>query len=1141
MHIQTTPAFQRIAFIWVRICIVLLITVQLIPNFAAPIVVAADISDTYDWETLNIGGGGFVTGLVLHPTTPDIVYARTDVGGAFKWDEDSQTWSQLILSNRIPDPVKPDYNVESIAISASNDQVVYVAVGEDHSSADGVGRILKSTDQGQSWTNSGQRWWMQGNGAFRTGGERLAVDPNNGDIVYFGSRRQGLWRSTDGGTTWSQIATNQIPVGTNDNTSAGVKFVLFDPTSDTVDGTTERIYAGVAEEGIYRSDDAGTTWTKILTTDQIPYDAEVASDSTLYVGITPPSGVGSVQKYTPDTDTWNDISPSDQSYWEIAIDPANPQRLFAAPAGVADQRFYRSTDGGSSWDALDIALASPDIPWILATDEDNYMSSASIALDPHTSDKLWFPQGTGVWRTTDINDAEVTWTFVSKGIEEMVTTDVIAPPGGVPITAVYDRQGFYHPDLDAYPQQPLLDQEFWGGTSLDYSGETPSFLVNAQVKNNYFPELTGRGAYSRDGGKTWKAFLAKPADSIGGNIAVSATDPNTMVWLPSTGDFGEGKVPYYSNDLGNSWQQGSGITSVNTHPLFWLARKTALTADKVLGDTFYVITFDNDGEFFVSNDGGANFTQAAHAPTCSSNNDCHVFGQLHAVPGYASHVWSSDAKGGLWYTTDAGTTPWSKIEAVQEADTFGFGKAIGDSDYPTIYMRGKINDENGIWRSSDQGTSWDKITDYPANIYNDINVLKGDMNIAGRVYVGFAGTSFVYGDDTTLPAEAPSAPNIIDAIPADGTVQLSWGAVIGATGYKVKYGTTSGEYDQTVDVHNTTSFSAEGLSNGTTYYFTVVAYNEQGDGPNAKEKSARPTSDVPTAPILATPEIDETTVTLNWSAVESATGYKVQYGRMSGNYTSVIDANDRTTYQIAGLNRGATYYITIVAYNGNGDSPASNEERVTIPGADPNQIRAYQVKTAPTLDGRLTEGDWDITIPISKTVSGAVDNESAFGLTWDDTYLYVGVQVLDDDLHNDSDNAWEDDSIEIYIDGNDDRAPSYDPLVDRQFVIGWNDTDLWEQHDQTTGVEYATSDIDGGYSVELAIPWSTLNITLTTDTRFGLDVAINDDDDGKQRDGQNVAFGTENNWNSLADVATVRLFEQPVQTGIRIWLPIVAQ
>ncbi|NOK58070.1 MAG: hypothetical protein GFH27_549287n374 [Chloroflexi bacterium AL-W] len=707
---------------------------------------AADITETYTWKTLKIGGGGFVTGLVVHPRTSGVIYARTDVGGAYRWDESSRTWSQILLSNRVPNPTKNDYRVESIGISPSNSQTIYVAAGEDSSDSSGSGRILKSTDRGNTWTDSGQRWWMQGNGDFRTGGERIAVDPANGGIVYFGSRKQGLWRSTDGAGSWSQINTSQVPVGSNEGNPAGVKFVVFDPSNGTVDGRTRRMYTGVAGAGVYRSDDAGATWTQTLATEQIPYDAEVASDGTVYVGITPKSGTGSIQKYSPETNTWSNISPASQNYWELAVDPDNPQRVFAGPGGVKDNNFYRTTDGGTTWDTLDIAISSPDIPWIEATNEEEYMSSASLTLDPHVNDRLWFPQGIGIWNTTDINDAEVTWTFVSKGIEEMVSTDLVAPPGGNPVSTVYDRQGFYHANPDGFPSRPLVDDDFWGATSVDYSGGTPSFLVHAQVKNNYFPELTGRGAYSTDGGKNWTVFASKPTDSIGGNIAVSATDPDVIVWLPSTSGFGDGKLPYYTTNRGGNWNQSAGISTKNTHWLFWLASKTALASDKIVGNKFYVVTFETGGDFYVSTDGGASFSKAAHAPSCKQSNDCHVFGQLQAAPGKANHVWSSDAKGGLWYTTDAGATPWIKVEAVQEAYAFGFGKATGGSDYPTIFMNGKVNNQNGIWRSINQGTSWDKIATYPAGIYDDINVVNGDMDVSGRVYVGFAGNSFVYGD-----------------------------------------------------------------------------------------------------------------------------------------------------------------------------------------------------------------------------------------------------------------------------------------------------------------------------------------------------------------------------------------------------------
>ncbi|GCE22134.1 WD40/YVTN/BNR-like repeat-containing protein [Dictyobacter kobayashii] len=171
---------------------------------------SASIAPDYNWKQLKIGGGGFVTGIAIHPTVPGLMYIRTDVGGAYKLGP-NDTWQQLITSSAVPNPTGSDYNVESLAVSKTNAQTLYLAVGNDLSNQ--TGRILKSTNQGQTFTDNGQRWFMGGNADYRTGSERLAVDPNNDNVVYFGSREQGLWVTTDGGTTWTQVPTSSVPVG----------------------------------------------------------------------------------------------------------------------------------------------------------------------------------------------------------------------------------------------------------------------------------------------------------------------------------------------------------------------------------------------------------------------------------------------------------------------------------------------------------------------------------------------------------------------------------------------------------------------------------------------------------------------------------------------------------------------------------------------------------------------------------------------------------------------------------------------------------------------------------------------------------------------------------------------------------------
>lgn len=732
---------------------VLLWAICALIGLAGPILNAqTDISSSYSWNQLLIGGGGFVTGVAIHPTTPNLIYARTDTSGAYKWNSGTGTWNELLLSSNVPSPAigEPnEYAVESIAVSAQNDQVVYVAIGTDTN-----GRILKSTNQGQTWSDSGQRWYINGNGDYREGGERLAVDPSNDSIVYFGSRTQGLWVSTNAGSSWSQVSTSSIPIGSNaTGTAAGVSFVAFDPTGGTLNGITQRIYVGVASSGIYETSNGGSSWSEILSVTSIPYAGKVAPDGTLWVSLTAYEANGGLQTYNPSTQSWTNVSPADAGDWSFAIDPFNPQRVITGHDGITSGQLYQTTNEGASWSALQITLSSPNIPWVTTTDEYEYLSSAEMQFDSTVQNRLWFPEGLAIWQADDSGGTGITFSNVSEGIENTIPTDVIAP-NGVAVTGIFDREGFYHGDLSSYPSKTHFDTisssgpQLWGGTSLDYSGGNSLYQVIAEVQNNS-ASTPSRGGYSTDGGNTWTLFSSIPAVGTGGNIAVSASDTTDIVWLPSTNNFGVGNIPYYTTDQGASWNATSGISSTSTHWFYYWGSKKALDSDKVIGDKFYLVTFDNNGTFYVSTDGGASFQQAPYAPPCSESDNCHYDGQLRGVPGEANNVWSSNPLDGLYYTTDAGQTAWTQVAGVQQCDAFGFGQAAPGASYPTVFIAGIVNGTYGVFSSIDQGASWQLLSTAPLGIYNQIMTINGDMTHYGMVYLGFDGNGFAYGNLTS--------------------------------------------------------------------------------------------------------------------------------------------------------------------------------------------------------------------------------------------------------------------------------------------------------------------------------------------------------------------------------------------------------
>ncbi len=176
----------------------------------------------------------------------------------------------------------------------------------------------------------------------------------------------------------------------------------------------------------------------------------------------------------------------------------------------------------------------------------------------------------------------------------------------------------------------------------------------------------------------------------------------------------------------------------------------------------------------------------------------------------------------------------------------------------------------------------------------------------------------------------------------------------------------------------------------------------------------------------------------------------------------------------------------------------------------PGTVTALSAATAPVVDGQLTEAGWNLATSLGKTTSGSPNNTVTFGAMWNNSTLYIGIRVLDTALYNDSSNVWDDDAVEVYIDGNHNHGTSYD-ASDRQYIKGYNDSSLYASG-SATGVQHAWAAISGGYTVELAIPWSNLGLTPTAGLSIGFDLGNDDDDNGSTRDSQRVWWGNVNNY-----------------------------
>ena len=728
----------------------------------------------YTWKNVPIEGMGFVDGLVVHPTVPDTVYIRTDVGGVYRWDETNTRWLPLLDKLDKERGAAYDLSVESIALDASNANTVYIAL--DGATPD----ILRSDDKGTTWrhlnikTSLGQDVAMGGNAEYRNFGERLAVDPNNGKVIYFGSRQNGLIRSMDGGATWKKVD-GLKSVGVD---KAGLPFVLFDASSGTKGQSSRTIYIGVAGEGVYRSGDAGASWQLLkggAPIDQFPARAVVAKNGALYVAHASKSGeAGGVWRWK--NNAWADVSPADhhRAYVGIAADPKNPQALLAYEHSFSAQTLYRSTDGGAHWTQLAFTATKPAWwPDYELKYDGAYGYSGALVFDAMHQGRVWATDGFGAFRTDNVLASPSHWDAQMNNLEEFVVTVVKSPPvpgGAALFSGVHDLDGFRHATLDKVPAATFEGQTtgqsvFTDTGHIEYSEGAPQIM--ARVGSGRGDGIS-RPAYSQDNGKTWRRMTLPQPGAINGVVALSAkvgaNGHPTIVWLPDSPAWKADQpnyhiAPFRSTDGGQTWTASVGAPDRAGPGQIWI-NSQMLAADRVNPDLFYLYVKsmqDADGKwhsgcFYRSDDAGATWQRVYENLQGANGLPDWYQVNVKTVPGVEGEIWISFHNGQkLFRSTDKGAT-WTAVAGVQTALQVAFGKPAPGHRKPTVFVYGDIRGI-GIYRSDDAlekvgsatGATWLKIST-DAMLVPSPSCMEGDERVFGRVYIGTGGRGIFVGE-----------------------------------------------------------------------------------------------------------------------------------------------------------------------------------------------------------------------------------------------------------------------------------------------------------------------------------------------------------------------------------------------------------
>ncbi|OQP52508.1 WD40/YVTN/BNR-like repeat-containing protein [Niastella populi] len=703
-----------------------------IKRFLLPVfltITANTWAQSYNWQNVKIGGGGFVTGLVFNPSQSNLLYARTDVGGAYRWDAATGKW--IPLTDFMGQDEETYSGVLSIATDPGDVNRVYMAAGLYTASWAGNGAVFSSTDKGSTWTRHDLTIKLGGNEDGRNSGERLVVDPNSGNMLFLGSSKDGLWSSINYGSTWSKV--NSFPVSTF--SGAGVSFVLFDKSTGTAGNATQTIYVGIMQTGtnLYKSTNGGVTWTAVpgQPTTLMPLQGVLASDGNMYITYADNPGpnnitTGTVYKLNTPTNLWTQLPlPAGQGGFSgVSVDASNANTILVSTLDRWWPRdeIYRSTDGGNTWTAL-LTTATWDQSSAPYTSGYTAHWIGDVEIDPFDNTKAWFVTGYGVYRTNNITAVPVTWTFQNNGLEQLVALSLASPASGVPLlSAVGDHDGFRHIDLAISPVAGKYNPSYGTNGSIDVGQSNSDYVARTHYNSG-----VNFGAYSTNQGLSWTSFGSYPAGTNGpGSIALSA-NAATMLWSPN----GAAAV-YYSTNNGTTWTAATGISNGE-----------AITGDKVNSNKFYGYNATT-GVFHVSTNAGISFSNGATGlPTLQSWE--LWMAQASAVFGVEGDVWITSGYNGLYHSVNSGAS-FTKISGVDAAYKVAFGKAATGATYPAIYIQGRIAGTYGFYRSIDGGSTWARINDASHN-YLGVRSFTADPKTFGRVYIGTSGRGIIYGDD----------------------------------------------------------------------------------------------------------------------------------------------------------------------------------------------------------------------------------------------------------------------------------------------------------------------------------------------------------------------------------------------------------
>ncbi|MNM46002.1 Xyloglucanase precursor [compost metagenome] len=423
----------------------------------------------YRYQPLSVPGGGFVTGFVFHPAVPDVLYCRTDIGGAYRYDFAQESWISLV--DHVTDPGMWETYPLALALDRQHPSYLYVMAGlyPNH-------KIACSEDYGATWTyfdppvidDQGNTARIHGNAPGRSTGERLVVDPCDSNILYLGTMEDGLWKTTDRCRTWTRLHAG----APGKPSEAQIAYIELDPSSGRDGEPARRLVVATSGErnspggnvrgpSLYISNDAGASFAPLKgepspviggSADYPGYVGQRASWAGRFLFVSYAAyniGWSGWRTYGCDTgkcydgalfryeldDAGNvlealEVTPQNIIFpgfhdpeapgrrlgygiSGICADPQAPGTLICSTITAAPDTIYRSTDYGLTWKPILSGLSIGEIDFNVSYQKPEYNGNDSLIhwmsdlkINPFDRDMALFNTGAGVFMTRDLTTAD---------------------------------------------------------------------------------------------------------------------------------------------------------------------------------------------------------------------------------------------------------------------------------------------------------------------------------------------------------------------------------------------------------------------------------------------------------------------------------------------------------------------------------------------------------------------------------------------------------------------------------------------------------------------------------------------------------------------------------------------------------------